>query len=149
MRDDIRQALTASMREGDRTRTATLRLINAAIKDRDIEARSHGKDAVSDDEIAAILSKMIKQRQESSRIYEENGRCELAEQEREEIAVIREFLPRQLDESEIESACRKVVDDVGASGLRDMGRCMGTLKTRYPGQMDFGKASATVKSILK
>ena len=92
---------------------------------------------------------MIRQRQESATIYEENGRLDMADQERQEIEVIRSFLPEQLGEEEMHAACKKVVGDVGAQGLRDMGKCMGALKERYPGKMDFGRASTVVKEILK
>ena len=105
--------------------------------------------AGADEDILGILAKMIRQRQESATIYEENGRLEMAAQEREEIEVIRGFLPEQLCDEDIEAACRKAIDTVGAQGLRDMGKCMGALKKRYAGQMDFGKASSLVKEILK
>ncbi|MBZ8132177.1 GatB/YqeY domain-containing protein [Afifella sp. IM 167] len=148
IRDEVNEGLREATKERDRVRMATLRLINAAVKDRDIEARTKGKDGVSDEEIMGILAKMIRQREESSQIYEENGRLEMAEQERREIEIIRGFMPRQMGEDEMKVACRKVVDDVGAQGLRDMGKCMGTLKERYAGQMDFGRASSLVKGIL-
>lgn len=149
MRETINAELKAATKERDKIRVSTLRLISAAIKDRDIEERTKGHDGVSDDDIFAILAKMIRQRQESAVIYEENGRLSMAQQEREEIEIIRSFLPEQLEESEIQAACRKVVGDVGAQSLRDMGKCMGALKQRYAGRMDFGKASAVVKDILK
>lgn len=149
MREAINEALKDATLKREKIRVATLRLINAAIKDREIECRTKGRDGVAEEEILGILTKMIKQREESSRIYEEAGRLELAAQERAEIEVIRDFLPRQMPEHEVQAACRKVVGEVGAAGLRDMGKCMGVLKERYPGQMDFGKASAVVKEILK
>ena len=149
MRESINEALKDATLSRDKLRVATLRLINAAIKDREIEARTKGRDGLPDDEILGILTKMIKQREESSRIYDEAGRAELAAQERAEIEVIRAFLPRQMGEEEVRTACRHVVGEVGAAGLRDMGKCMGVLKERYPGQMDFGQASAVVKDILK
>lgn len=148
MRDKLNAALKEATLAQDKRRMATLRLINAAIKDRDIAARGGGKEAVSDEEILQILAKMIKQRLESAQTYEEAGRLDLAEQEREEIEVISSFLPRQLDENEMSEACRKVVEEIGAESLRDMGKCMGALKERYPGRMDFGKASKVVKDIL-
>lgn len=148
----MREQLTAALKDAtlaqDKRRMATLRLINAAIKDRDIAARGNGKEAVSDEEILQILGKMIKQRQESAQTYEEAGRLDLAEQEREEIAIISSFLPRQLNENEVQEACKEVVGDVGAESLKDMGKCMGALKERYAGQMDFGQASKVVKTIL-
>lgn len=149
MRDIFEKAMKQAMLDRDKTRLATLRLINAAIKDRDIEARGKGKEAIPDDEIVAMLGKMIRQREESSRIYDEAGRPELAAQERAETAIIRSFLPRQIGDEEMRAACRSVVESVGAQGLRDMGKCMAALKERFAGQMDFGKANAVVKEILK
>ena len=149
MREAINDALKTAMKAQDRTRTATLRLINCAIKDRDIEARSNGRDGVTDEEILGVLAKMIRQREESSTMYEEAGRLDLANQERAEVEVIRSFLPQQMADDEVATACREVVDEVGAQGLRDMGRCMGALKARYPGRMDFARASAVVKDMLK
>ena len=122
--------------------------IHAAIKDRDIAARTAGRDPLGDDEIQQLLSKMIKQREESLRLYEEAGRMDLADQEREEVAIIRSFLPRQMSDDEVHTACRDVVHELGAASLRDMGRTMAALKERYPGQMDFGRASALVKEML-
>ncbi|HEV7414894.1 GatB/YqeY domain-containing protein [Tianweitania sediminis] len=149
MRDTFATALKDAMRGGDKRRTSTLRLILAAIKDRDIANRGVGKDPVSDDEILAVLGKMVRQRAESAEAFEQGGRIELAEQEREEIAIIRDFLPKQLDEAGMRQACRSVVNDIGAGGLRDMGKCMNTLKERYPGAMDFSKASGIVKDMLQ
>lgn len=148
MRDKLTAALKEATLAQDRRRMGTLRLINAAIKDRDIAARGAGKEAVPDEEILQILAKMIRQRLESAQTYEEAGRLDLAGQEREEIDIIASFLPRQLDEKEMSEACRKVVEELGAESLKDMGKCMGALKERYPGQMDFGKASKVVKDIL-
>lgn len=148
MREQISEALKQATLAQEKRRISTLRLIMAAIKDRDIAARGSGQDGVSDEEILQILAKMIKQRVESAETYEQAGRLELAEQEREEIEIISSFLPRQLDEKEMTDACRQVVQEVGAAGLKDMGKCMGALKERYPGQMDFGKASKLVKDIL-
>lgn len=149
MRDKIAEALKNAQKSQDKRTVSTLRLVLAAINDRDIASRSAGKDPVSDEEIVAILSKMVKQRQESARAFAEGGRCELAEQECEEIEVINGFLPRQLGEDDVKRACQQVVTDVGADGLRDIGRCMNALKARYPGQMDFGKASGIVKGLLR
>lgn len=148
LREQINDALKLAMKSQDKRRMATLRLINAAVKDRDIAARTSGKDAVGDGEIRELLSKMIRQREESATIYAEAGRVELAEQEREEIEIIRDFLPRQLSEAEVRGACEAVVKEIGAHGLRDMGKCMATLKERYPGQIDFGRASTVVKQML-
>lgn len=149
MRDRINENLKDAMRAKDAPRLSTLRLINAAIKDRDIAMRSDGVDAgVADSEILSILAKMIKQRHESATTYEEAGRLELAEKERAEIVVIEEFLPRQLDEAETNAAVKAAVAEVGAESIRDMGRVMGALKAKYSGQMDFGKAGALVKGFL-
>ena len=148
MREAINDALKTAMKAQDRTRTATLRLISSAIKDRDIEARGHGRDGATDEEILGVLAKMIRQREEASAIYEGAGRRDLASRERAEIGIIRSFLPRQMGEDEVTAACREVVDEVGAQGPRDMGRCMGALKARYAGRMDFARASAVVKDML-
>lgn len=148
LRESINEALRSAMKAQDRRRTSTLRLISAAIKDRDIAARTAGKDEPGDDEIRQILAKMVKQREESTVVYAEAGRTELAEQEREEMEIIKSFLPRQLSDEEVRCACETVVRDVGANGLRDMGKTMTALKQRYPGQMDFGRASCVVKEML-
>ncbi len=148
MREQINAALKQATLAQDKRRMSTLRLINAAIKDRDIAARGAGRDRVSDDDVLEILGKMVKQRLESARVYEEAGRLDLADQEREETAIIRSFLPKQLDEEQMRSVCAEAVKATGAHGLRDMGKCMQALKTRYAGQMDFGKASTFVKGML-
>ncbi|MDP2619281.1 MAG: GatB/YqeY domain-containing protein [Hyphomicrobiales bacterium] len=149
MREKFNAALKEATLAQDKRRMGTLRLIIAAVKDRDIAARGAGQDAgVSDEEVLGILAKMIKQRVESAETYEQAGRLDLAQQEREEMEIIASFLPRQLDEKEMAAACREVVQEVGASSLKDMGKCMGALKQRYAGQIDFGKASKVVKEIL-
>ncbi len=148
MRDKIMQKMKEAMKAGEKRRVSTLRLINAAIKDRDIAARGNGKERVSEEDILQILTKMVKQRKESIKMYEEGGRPELADQEREETVIIQEFLPQQLSLEEVEKICTEVVAEVGASSLRDMGKCMAVLKERYPGQMDFGKASGIIKGLL-
>ncbi len=148
MRDKISDALKSAMKSGQKRRVSTYRLINAAIKDRDIAARGNGGERVSDEEILQIFSKMIKQRMESAKMYEEGGRLELADQEREEIEIIQEFLPKQLTEDEVKEICAEIVEEVGGTSLRDMGKCMAALKERYPGQMDFGKASGVIKGLL-
>ena len=148
MRDQINTALKAAMKGQDKLRLSTLRLINAAIKDRDIAARAKGKDQVCNDEVLEILAKMIKQRADSAKQYRDAGRVELAEQEEQESVIISEFMPVQLCEDDIRAACRKAVKDTGAEGLRDMGKCMAALKTEYAGKMDFGKASGVVKDLL-
>ena len=135
------------MRAKNKEATSTLRLINAAIKDRDIAARPEGiTDGVGDDEILQLMQKMIRQRQESIKMYEEAGRLELAEQERQEIGVIQTFLPAQMTEEEITHAVDKVVTEIGAESVKDMGRLMAALRERYAGQMDFGKASGIAKA---
>lgn len=149
MRDNIAQALKDSLKAHDKRRTGTLRLINAAIQDRDIANRGAGKDPVSDEDIMLILAKMVKQREESAKAFEDGRRPELAAIERAEIEVIREFMPKQLGEDDVKQACKRVVDEVGAEGLRDMGRCMNALKDKYAGQMDFSKASGIVKTLLQ
>lgn len=149
LRDRITTALKEAMKDKDKARLATLRLINAAIKDLDIARRgADGEAGVTDADILAILAKMTKQRQESVRAYEEGGRLDLAEREAQEIAVIEEFLPRQLSEKEVEAAVDSAITEVGASSIRDMGKIMGHLKDQYAGQMDFGAVSPKVKARL-
>lgn len=149
IRDRINGALKQATKAQEKVRMSTLRLVNAAIKDRDIAARTAGKQGgVSDPEVLDILAKMIKQRRESVETYQSAGRPDLAEREQSEIEVISDFLPRQLAEAEIEAACAEVVAEIGASGLKDMGRTMNVLKERYGGQMDFSRASAIVKRLL-
>ncbi|MEM8539211.1 MAG: GatB/YqeY domain-containing protein [Pseudomonadota bacterium] len=150
MRDRITAALKDAMRAKDAQRLSTLRLINAAIKDRDIAARG-GDDAVtsaSDADILAILGRMVKQRQESARAYAEGGRLELAEKEQAEIAIIEEFLPKQLTDDEAKAEIDAAIAEVGATSIRDMGKVMGILKGKFTGQMDFGKVGPMVKSKL-
>ncbi len=149
MRERLQAALKDAMRAKEATRLSTLRLINAAIKDRDIAARGEGQeDGVSDAEILGIMGKMIRQRQESARAYEQGGRLELAGRELEEIGIIEEFLPRQLSPAEVDAAIAEAVAEVGATGIRDMGRVMAVLKGRFTGQMDFGAAGPRVKAML-
>ncbi len=156
VREQLKTTLTTAMKAGEKRRVATLRLILAAIKDRDIAARSEGKGdggdsdtgGVSDEEILAILQKMIKQRRESTTLYQEGGRMELAEQEEEEIAIIEEFLPEQIGADELAAAVAAVVAETGATSLKDMGGVMAQLKARYAGRMDFAQAAGQVKSLL-
>lgn len=154
MRTRINAALKQAMKDKAVARLSTLRLITAAIKDKEIAARGTGSDeperdeTVSDADILAILGKMTKQRQESARAYEEGSRLDLAEREREEILVIQEFLPRQLDNDEVAAAIAKAVAATGAGSIRDMGKVMGALKGKYNGQMDFGKVGPLVKDQL-
>ncbi len=149
MRDKLSEALKEAMKAKDSRRLSTVRLIQTAIKDRDIANRGAGKDAVSDDDILQILQKMVKQREESAKIYEDAGRAELATQEREEIVVIKGFMPEQLSEQKCDELIKAAIADSGAQGLRDMGKVMAVLKEKYPGQMDFAKASGVVKDLLK
>lgn len=149
LRERLNDELKAAMKAKEQHRVSTLRLILAAIKDRDVAARGEGHpEGISDDEILQLLAKMIRQRRESIKLYEEGGRVDLAEREAAEIVVIEGFLPRQLDDAEVEKAVREAIGEVGATGLKDMGRTMAVLKERYAGQMDFGKASALVKKEL-
>lgn len=148
MRETIAAALKAATKAQDKRRISTLRLISAAIKDRDIAARTAGKGQATDAELLELLAKMIKQREESEKIYTEAGRAELAKQEAEEIAIIREFLPKQLSDKEMEKAIEDAIAKAGATSVKDMGKVMAELKARYAGQMDFAKASALVKAKL-
>jgi len=149
LRASIMAATKQAMKDKAANRLSTLRLISAAIKDRDIAARAEGNDeGVGDDELLSILGKMTRQRSESAKTYEEAGRIDLAERELEEITVIEEFLPRQLDEGEVDAAIDAAIRTVGAASIRDMGKVMGELKGKYTGQMDFGSVSAKVKGKL-
>ena len=147
--DRVNHALKQAMKDKATERLSTLRLINVAIKDKSLEMRSKGDTSdVSDDDILAILAKMTKQRQESARVYEEGGRLDLAERERNEILIISEFLPRQLTDNEIFSAIGDAISQTGAASIRDMGRVMGVLKKNHAGQMDFGRVGPLVKDRL-
>ena len=147
MRGQFTDQLKTAMKAGDKRRVDTIRLITAALKDRDIEARGQGKE-VSDADILALLQKMVKSRQESMEIYDTNGRPELAQLEREEIAIIQEFLPKQMSEDEVKAAIAAAVAETGAASIKDMGKVVGALKAKYTGQMDFAKASVAVKGML-
>tara|TARA_R110002020_G_scaffold400596_4_gene610713 strand:- start:34253 stop:34714 length:462 start_codon:yes stop_codon:yes gene_type:complete len=149
LRTRISTELKQAMKDKAAERLSTLRLVNAAIKDKDIAARAEGNDdGVGQDEVLAILGKMAKQRLESARAYEEGGRLDLAERERSEIVIIEEFLPRQLDSDETEAAVDAAVAEVGATSIRDMGKVMGVLKAKYTGQMDFGRVGPMLKDRL-
>ncbi|PHS21989.1 MAG: glutamyl-tRNA amidotransferase [Robiginitomaculum sp.] len=149
LRDQIKTKLVESMKAKQPVRVSTLRLVQAAIKDRDIAARTRDVgEGCAEEQILQILAKLLKQREESASIYEEAGRADLAEREREESAVIAEFMPRQMNDEEIQAAARAVVEELDAAGLKDMGKCMAALKAKYGGAMDFGKAGAAVKAIL-
>ena len=150
MRSELDENLKEAIKSQEKQRVATLRLINAAIKDRDIAVRSEeNTEGVSDDEIILILSNMVKQRKQSIIQYEEGGRIELAEREREEIKIIQEFLPNQLTNEEIQTEISKIIDAEDQLTIKDMGKIMGKLKNRFSGRMDFGKASEIVKALLK
>src|SRR5436190_13855384 len=148
LRDDINTALKEAMKAGEARRVSTLRLVNATLKNADIEARGQGKPALSDDDVLGVLQKMIKQRHESVELYDKGGRPELAAQEREEITIISHYLPRQMTDQEIHDTIGALVKETGASAMKDMGRVMAALKERYAGKLDFGKASGAVKKML-
>lgn len=149
LRETFNDALKGAMKAREQKRVSTLRLVLAALKERDIANRSEESRAgIGDDEILALLAKMIRQREESAQVYESGGRPELAASEREEIAIIREFLPRQMNEEEMRGAIAAVVSETGAASVKDMGKVMGALKERYAGQMDFGRAGGMVKDLL-
>jgi uncharacterized protein len=149
LRQTLNEALKDAMRAREQRSVSTIRLILAALKDRDIAARSRNvMDGVDDGEILSLLQTMVKQRRESIGFYEQGGRLELAQQEAEEIAIIERFMPKQLDEAEARAAIAALIAEMGAVGVKDMGRVMADLRTRYAGQMDFGKASAAVREIL-
>jgi len=149
LQDKISTELKAAMRAKDSTRLATLRLINAAIKDREIAARGdQGVAALTDADLMAVLTRMVKQRRDSARAYEEAARLDLAEKELAEISVIESFLPRQMSDEEMTDAIDQVISETGANSVRDIGKVMGVLKSRFSGQMDFGKAGAAVKARL-
>jgi uncharacterized protein len=148
LRDEINTALKDAMKARDELRVSTLRLINAAIKNADIEAETGKKAALSDDDLLPLLQKQIKQRQEAAEIYDKAGRNELAGQERGEIEIIRAFLPRQMSEAEAKAAIAEAVKATGATSIKDMGKVMAALKQAHAGKMDFGKASGMVKALL-
>jgi uncharacterized protein YqeY len=148
MRERFTQDMKDAMKAGDKRRLSTVRLVQAALKDKDIEARGAGRGQASDEDILGLLQKMIKQRQESAGIYEEAGRAELAAQEREEAAIIAAYLPQQMDEAEMRAAVTAAIAATGAGSVKDMGKVIGALRGRYAGQMDFGKVSALVKEML-
>ncbi len=148
IRDDINNSLKEAMKAKNERRVSTLRLVNSALKNADIEARGHGKGPLGDDELLGLMQKMIKQRNESVELYERGGRMELAQQEREEIAIISSYLPKQMTDDEMKAAIAAAIAETGAAGVKDMGKVIGTLKAKYAGKMDFAKASALVKGML-
>ncbi|MBL1258433.1 GatB/YqeY domain-containing protein [Methylocystis sp. Sn-Cys] len=147
MREKINQDLKDAMKARDSAKVDALRLINAALKDKDIEARGAGK-TLSEDDVLALLQKMIKSRQESLDIYEKAGRADLADKEKSEIAVISSYLPQQLSQEEVAEAVKAAIAEAGATSIKDMGKVVAALKAKYTGRMDFAKASAAVKAAL-
>lgn len=148
LRDRFISDLKEAMKAGEKDRLATIRMIQAALKDKDIEARGAGKDPLGDEDILQLLQKMVKQRQDSAKLYIEGGRPELAAKEEAEIAVIASYMPRQMDEDEAKTAIAAVIAETGAAGMKDMGKVMGVLKSRFAGRMDFAKANPLVKQLL-
>lgn len=148
MREQVSRALRNAQKSQDRQRVSALRLINAAIQDRDIANRGSGKDAAGDDEILQILTRMVKQREESAKAFDEGGRPELAAKERAEIDIVREFLPARMSEEDTRAAVARAVSESGAESMRDMGKVMAILKERHTGSLDFSRASGLIKEIL-
>ena len=149
LREQIKTELVAAMKAKDETKVSTLRMIGATLKDKDIAARPSGKtDGISDDEILSMFQTMIKQRKESIELYEKGGRTDLADKEKKEIEIISAFLPAQMDDEAVKTAIETQIQAVGATSMKDMGKVMGALRAKYAGQMDFGKASAVIKSLL-
>lgn len=148
LRDKINEATKGAMKSGDKLKLSTLRMLSAAIKNADIEARTASKQPLGDEEILGVCQKLIKQRQDLVELYEKGGRAELAKQEKDEIEVIKGFMPAQMSEAEMKAAIAEVIKQTGAAGVKDMGKVMAALKTAYAGKMDFGKASGAVKGLL-
>jgi len=148
MREAISEGYKTALKAGDKRRTATLRAVNAAIKDKDIANRGEGKGPLTDQDVLVLLQKMVKQREESLGIYEKAGREDLATVEREEIAILNEFLPKSLSDAEVEDAIKAAIAKTGAAGAKDVGKVIASLKADYPGRIDFGKASGKVKAAL-
>ena len=148
LRDDINNALKDAMKAGDARRVSTLRLVNSALKNADIEARGQGKPPLTDEELLSLLQKMIKQRQESVELYQKGNRADLVAQEQGEIDIISGYLPAQMSEAEIGTVIAALVKETGATAMKDMGRVMAAIKERYAGKLDVGKASAAVKKLL-
>ena len=150
LREQLNADMKEAMKAGDKRKVATLRLMNSAIKDKDINSRTEGHDSAltGDSGIIDVLAKMVKQRQDSVEAFDKGGRPELAQAEREEIAIIQSYLPKQMSEDEAKAAVQTIVSEIGATGIKDMGKVMAELKARHAGQMDMGKAGAIVKTIL-
>ena len=149
LRDDINNAVKEAMKAKEERKLSTLRMVNSTIKNADIEARGNGKPPLSDEALLGVLQKMIKQRQEAVELYEKGGRAELAAQEREEIAVISVYLPRQMSEEDVKAAIASAIGETGAASMKDMSKVVDVLKSKYAGKMDFGKASGLVKAALR
>ncbi len=148
LRDAINNAIKDAMKAKDERKLSTLRMVNSSLKNADIDARGQGKPPLSDEDLLGLLQKMIKQRQESVALYDKGGRPELAAAEREEIAVISAYLPKQMSDDDVNAAIAAIVKETGAAGMKDMGKVIAALKAKYAGQMDFGKASGLVKAAL-
>ena len=148
LRDEINTALKDAMKARDERRVSTLRLVNAALKNADLEAQGKGKQALSDEELLGLLQKLIKQRQEAVELYDKAGRTELANRERGEIEIITAYLPKQMSEAEAQAAVAQVIKATGATSIKDMGKVMAALKQGYAGRLDFGKANGLVKAML-
>ncbi|TWD54427.1 hypothetical protein FB480_103338 [Agrobacterium vitis] len=148
LREDLTAALKEAMKAKDTRKLSTIRLVQAAIKDRDIANRGEGKGELSDEDVLQLMAKLVKQREESAKIYEDNARPELAAQEREEVAIIKTFMPEQMSDEKVREAVASVIAEINAEGMRDMGKVVAALKERYAGQMDFAKASGVVKALL-
>jgi uncharacterized protein len=148
MREKLMNALKEAMKAKESRRITTIRMVQSAIKDLEIANRTKADSTVTEGDIASLLSKLVKQREESARMYDEGGRPELSAQEREEIAIISEFMPKQLSQAEVVEIIKGIITETGASSIKDMGKCMAVLKERYPGQLDFAKASGQIKALL-
>jgi uncharacterized protein YqeY len=148
LRDDINKALTEAMKAKNERAVSTLRMVNSTLKNADIEARGGGKPALGDAETLSILQKMIKQRQESVEMYKKGARADLVKQEEEEIAIIAAYLPKQMSDADVAAAIDAAIKETGAAGMKDMGKVIGSLRAKFAGQMDFGKASGVVKGKL-
>ena len=148
LKERIVSDMTTAMKAKDASRLSTLRMVNSTIKNADIAARGEGKPPLSDADLLGVFQKMIKQRQESVELYDKGGRAELAAQEREEIAVISAYLPKQMSDDEVKAAISAAIAETGAAGMKDMGKVIGVLRAKFAGQMDFGKASGMVKAAL-
>lgn len=148
MREKITEDVKTAMKSGEKDKLSTLRMMQAAIKDRDIANRGAAKDAASDDELLQLFTKMVKQREESAAIYDKGGRPELASKERAEIVIIQAYMPKQLSDDETKAAIAAIIKETGAASIKDMGKVMAELRAQFSGQMDFGKASGVIKSLL-